>query len=544
MSVGAKQEFWITRLRDGTAYPITATLQAVSDNAYWFVDDAVNVDGAGLERAARLYEDQVRPAVVGAFGDIVSPGIDGDPRLVVLHSKLDGAAGYFGSKDGFPTSVHPHSNRRQMIYIDATLLPPGTDYYMSVLAHELQHAVHDNADAGEDAWVNEGLSELATEIAGYETQSPEVFLRRAHTQLNFWPDEPRETPPHYGASALFFIYLAQRIDAPRRLETLAGLASEPLDGIAGVDAFLRRHGLTFEGAFADWIVANYLDADADQRYGYADRDVRTRPVLNLQLGANKRETLPQYSARYYRLDPRAGSGVITFDGESEARQIAADCLSAPTCWWSGRGDAIDAKLTREFDLTGVESATLQFDVWHEIEEGWDYAYVQASGDGGQTWRILEGEHTTTDNPSGNAYGAGYTGDSDGWRRETIDLTPFAGAPALLRFEYVTDDAVYRDGLLIDNLSIPEIGFNDAPAHAASWTAGGFRQAGKPVEQRFIVIMVRKTEDGAFSVAPVPLDSENYARLEWSDTDAAETVIIISPTAGNTRHDAEYTLSFR
>ena len=540
MTQGDQQEFWITRLRDGSAYPITATLQAVSENAYWFVDDAVSVDQSGLERAARLYEDRVRPAVVGAFGDIAIPGIDGDPRLVILHSKLDGAAGYFGSKDEFPTAVHPHSNRRQIIYIDAVALPPGTDYYMGVIAHELQHAIHSNADDGEESWVNEGLSELATDVAGYPTRSPELFMRRAHTQLNHWPDEPRETPPHYGASALFFAYLAQRVGGA---ENMAELASEPLDGIPGVDAFLRTRGLTFETAFADWLVANYLDADNDLRYGYADRNVRTRPVLNLRLGANKRETLPQYSARYYRLDPRADSGIITFDGDNEARQIAADCPSAPTCWWSGRGDSIDTKLTREFDLSGVDTATLQFDVWHQIEEGWDYAYVQASADGGETWRILEGEHTTTDNPSGNAYGPGYTGESGDWLRETIDLTPYARAPVLLRFEYVTDDAVYLDGLLIDNITIPQIAPAGAPADAASWTAEGFQQAGKPIEQRFIVTLVRKTADGAFAATPIPLDADNYARLEWSDPDAVETVIIVSPIAPGTRHDAEYTLAF-
>ena len=544
MTQGAQQEFWITRLRDGSAYPITATLQVVSDNAYWFVDDAVSVDQAGLERAARLYEDRVRPTVVVAFGDIETPGIDGDPRLVVLHSALDGAAGYFGSKDGFPTAVHPHSNRRQIIYIDAVALPPGTDYYMGVIAHELQHAIHANTDDGEDTWVNEGLSELATEIAGYPTRSPQLFMRRAHTQLNYWPDEPRDTPPHYGASALFFTYLAQRVGGA---ESLAELAAEPLDGIDGVDAFLRRHGLTFETAFADWLVANYLDAPDNPRYGYAGRNVRTRPVLNLRLGANKRETLPQYSARYYRLDPNATSGIITFNGDNEARQIAADCPSASTCWWSGRGDSIDTKLTREFDLSGVDAATLHYDVWHEIEEGWDYAYIQASADGGATWNILEGEHTTAENPSGNAYGPGYTGESDGWQRETIDLTPYAGAPVLLRFEYVTDDAVYLDGLLIDNIAIPELGFadspNDASAHTHDWTADGFQQAGEPIQQTFLVIIVRKTPDGGFSVSRVPLDAENNAYLEWSDPAAAETTIIVSPTARNTRHHAQYTLSF-
>ena len=543
MTQGAQQEFWITRLRDGSAYPITATLQVVSDNAYWFVDDAVAVDRAGLERAARLYEDRVRPAVVGAFGDIETPGIDGDPRLVVLHSALDGAAGYFGSKDGFPTAVHPHSNRRQIIYIDARALPPGSGAYMGVIAHELQHAVHANADDGEDAWVNEGLSEVATEVAGYATRSPQWFMRRAHTQLNYWPDEPRDTPPHYGASALFFTYLAQRVGGA---QNLAELAAEPLDGIDGVDAFLRRHGFTFGEVFADWLVANYLDtpAVADPRYGYPNRNVRARSIRTLPLGANRRESLPQYSARYYRLDPKADSGVLTFEGDSEARQVGADCARAPTCWWSGRGDSIDTTLTREFDLAGLDSATLQFDVWHEIEEGWDYAYVEASGDGGRTWSILEGEHTTTENPSGNAYGPGYTGESGEWLSETIDLTPFAGGSVMLRFEYVTDDAVYLDGLLIDGIAIPELGFADAPDDASAWTAEGFQQAGEPLEQRFLVIIVRKTPDGKFTMSRVPLDAENNAYLEWSDPDAAETVLIVSPITKRTRHDAQYILSFQ
>ena len=67
---------------------------------------------ADLEKAARIYEDQVRPAVVSALGDIWNPGIDGDPRLNILHANLSGAAGYYGSRDEFPRQVHPNSNER------------------------------------------------------------------------------------------------------------------------------------------------------------------------------------------------------------------------------------------------------------------------------------------------------------------------------------------------------------------------------------------------------------------------------------------------
>ena len=232
--------------------------------------------------------------------------------------------------------------------------------------------------------------------------------------------------------------------------------------------------------FADWVIANYLDTE-DERFGYQDHDLTVLPDRTLQPNEPLQASQPQFSARYHKIDSDPQGGVLTFQGHTSVRQVGADCVGDAPCWWSGRGDGIDTTLTREFDLTGLDEATLEFMVWHEIEEGWDYAYLEASDDGGRTWHILEGRHTTTDNPSGNAYGPGYTGSSDGWLRESIDLTPFAGGPVLIRFEYVTDDAVYVDGLLIDDLSIPELDLN--PGYADDdWHADGFRLAGNPLRE--------------------------------------------------------------
>ena len=540
MSEGDKQDFWITNLDDGTARPVTATLQVVSEHAYWFVDDATSVSHEDLARAANVYEEQVRPTVVDTLGDIASPGQDGDPRLVIIHTTLDGAAGYFGSKDSFPTEVHPHSNGREIIYLDTRAVEHGIDTHLAIVAHELQHAAHFNKDVGEESWVNEGLSEVATELAGYSVQSPRAFMRRPHTQLNYWPDSPRSTIPHYGASALFFAYVAQRVGGA---ENLTELVTEPLDGIAGVESFLNDHGLLWTQVFADWVVANYLDAD-DDRYGYADRDVRVGPVRTLISSEEQRDQIPQYSARYYRLDTDSSSGAISFNGDPEVRQVNTDCPQSPTCWWSGRGDGIDTKLTREFDLTGLDKATLQFQVWHEIEEGWDYGYVEVSDDGGETWHILEGAHTTTDNPSGNAYGPGYTGSSRVWKQESIDLTQFAGGLVMIRFEYVTDDAVYLDGLLIDGVTIPELGSIEADGSGAEWHSEGFSRAGAQLTQSFIVQVVSTNADGAYTVSQVPLDERNSGQVGLTGIgDDVETVVIVSPTTPGTRHEAGYVLEF-
>ncbi len=209
-------------------------------------------------------------------------------------------------------------------------------------------------------------------------------------------------------------------------------------------------------------------------------------------------------------------------------------------WWSNRGDSIDSRLTREFDLTGVTSATLTFDTWFDIERGWDYGYVEASADGGRTWTILRGEKTTDLNPIGLAYGPAYTGRSGGdqaaWVEERIDLTPFAGKRILLRFEYVTDGGLYREGWAIDDIRIPEIGYDDEAASSVGWQAEGFTVLDRPLPQRFTL---RLAQGGR--VTAVPLDGANRATLDV-DLSAGRAVLIVVALTGDSTAPATYKLS--
>ena len=373
----------------------------------------------------------------------------------------------------------------------------------------------------------------------YRRPPYDAFLRSPDaTQLNYWPEQPQSTIPHYDATALFFAYLSQRIGGTERLKDLV---TQPLDGVAGVDAFLQDFDLRFEDVFADWVVANYLDAD-DATYGYLDRDVRIRRARPLGDGRGRRMSLPQFSARYHSLRTSAAEGTLRFQGSAEVRQAEADCVSESGCWWSGRGDSINTKLTREFDLTGLDAAALEYTVWHDIEDGWDYGYVEVSDDGGQTWNIIEGLHTSDADVSGNAYGPGYTGRSRDWKPESIDLTPFAGGPVLIRFEYVTDDAVYRDGLMVADISIPQL---DGDAASDGWNADGFIPARESLPQRFIVQIITIDANGEYHVSRLDLDADNSAQTTLTDLDTpgAEVIIIVSPVTRDTRHAATYTLEF-
>ena len=71
--------------------------------------------------------------------------------------------------------------------------------------------------------------------------------------------------------------------------------------------------------------------------------------------------------------------------------------------------------------------SLDFLSWFEIEENWDYTYVEISEDGGATWDVLPSEGTTDENPVGNSFGPGYTGSRD-WQTRRSFAARVCGPP--------------------------------------------------------------------------------------------------------------------
>lgn len=550
--VGHRKTFFVTDLIERRNYTVEAELLAVSDNAYWYADVETALTTQQLERTAEVFETDIRPPIVDTIGDIWKPGVDGDPRLTVLHTPLVAAAGYFSSSDSYPRATHPHSNEREMIVMDGDWLRPGSREYFSVLAHEFQHAVHWNLDLGEDVWINEGLSEVATEIAGYEASFVDLFLLNPESQLNFWPDEPRATLPHYGGATLFVEYLIEHYGGE---SGLAELAREPLDGVNGVESYLTQFGVSFIDVFADWVVANYLDAKLDRingvedewqldAYTYAGRSVSSHRVRKVDGHFEQTVTQPQLSARYYELRLPEGDALVDFRGDTTVEQVDTECRSGSYCWWSGSGDSIDTTLEREFDLSGVDEATLEFWMWHDIEEDWDYAYASISTDDGKTWTTLDGDHTTREDPLGANYGAGLTGNSGGgnsamWVQERMDMSDYAGEESiLLRFEYITDDGVNLGGILIDDIAIPELAFTDDAETDGDWRANGFHRIDNTLDQGFVVQVVEFHRDGGVSVHRLtngPISIEGFGEsLDYA-------VLIIAPTTHTTYQPATYSL---
>lgn len=127
-------------------------------------------------------------------------------------------------------------------------------------------------------------------------------------------------------------------------------------------------------------------------------------------------------------------------------------------YWGGQQDEIDTNMVTTVDLTGKTSATLEFDAWYQIEQDWDFAFVQVSEDNGTTWKSL-GNSNTVSSAVPEAYPTiapalpGFTGDSNGWTKQAFDLSDYAGKKVQLRFRYITDWGTSEKGFYVDNINV-------------------------------------------------------------------------------------------
>ena len=543
LRVGHTEIFWLVDLTDTETYQSEFRLALVTPHAYWYLEDGLDISMSGLERSASRFEEDIYPVVTQVFGTEWIPGIDNDPRLNILNARLKAVAGYFSSTDEYPTGVRPRSNQREIIYLNALNVPPGGADYDQVLAHELQHAIHWNADASEDTWVNEGLAELSSSIALDSSFSIWQFLRGSPVSLINWPTSSVGGIANYGAASLFMHFFTEHFGGRGNLKALLAQSE---DSIAGIDAYLEEIGYDerFEDVFRLWAAANILDRDIEDNgpiLGYGDLDVSAAISGSIKGFKDVRSEIPQYAVEYTELRSISEPLTLSFQGHSTVPLLPVD-VGSSGCWWSNSGDSIDATLSHRVDLPRGSTATIDYEVWFEIEEDWDYVYVEVSVDGGENWLIIETPETSPENPFGNGFGAGYTGYSGGWLKESVDLSPFAGGDVWVRFQYVTDDAINASGACFRDLSIDIT--NAGPGISADdpdWEAQGFVFTDNVVRQEFQVQLITTGDEP--QVRQVTLDSNNAGDITVLPPDDGERlIVVVAALAEKTRRPVSYTLS--
>ena len=547
LAIGDTTDFWTLDYPRSKMVSKEFVLAAVSDHAYWWIEQGLKVADDDLRRTVADAEAQVYPRVTAVFGE--APGSVSDPqRGHIINGRIPGVGGYVSGADPYPPSVQPYSNGVPAIYINAREVPLGSQEYLTVLAHELQHAIHWYADPTEETWLNEGLSELAVTEAGYSPGSIRHYLQRPNASLVNWPgDLDGDIGLNYGAAALFAHYLREQYAPQGGLRDL--LAGES-NGTVAVDAFLAERGAEtesgdtsdFRSAFSDWMVANLLDEEQGA-FGYAGLDVGADITRTQRVDDDgTKVSLAQYGIDYIELKGVENYVTVHFEGDRVTPLLPAE-VPEGGCWWSNRGDDISSTLTREMTVPAVvpnrQEPALTFNLWYDIEEDWDYLYVQVSTDLGKTWNVLAADGTTDSNPLGNSYGHGYTG-TDGWRKVTVSLTDYADQDALVRFHYVTDDAIHGIGACVRDMA-PS--WETQGSDGENWRADGFVLVNNRIRQDWIVWVIRDHVAPVATRMQLDWDADGQRYVGHTVTppvvDGGRLVVAVAPVAPGTMQPARY-----
>jgi hypothetical protein len=378
--------------------------------------------------------------------------------------------------------------------------------YESTFAHEYQHLLHNDENPGEESWVNEGLSEWTEWLVGYGIPSGhwDTAQQYAENSLVIWGDQGQGTEilADYGEVFMFMQYVYGRFGEP----VMQAIFKNQAFGIAGVNAALASVGVntTFESLYHDFAIARLIlgSAGGPNKGVYTIPDIPSPVVLNAE--AYSTPGAPPWGSDYLLLDNPKSAKKILFDGQ--------DLLTRTTAWtsvadpldengqvlWSGAGDEVDRFAI--FSATGGGSLT--FDTLYDIEEAWDYGFVEVSTDNGVTWTPLTNADTRSDlDPSGYpaikaVLGEGFTGDSGGWVPETFDLSAYSG-PILIGFRFMSDWATNGNGVLddpnwyVDNVMVGSTMISDG-SNASAFNDLTFYQ---PIDLNFNVDIVAMNTTG-------------------------------------------------
>ncbi len=222
--VGDEREFWV--YDDDGFERKTAELKGKNENAMlWVTEDSEKYVSSGnvsyyLDQFEKYYSD-----LKDYFGR--EPDADdfpvlenADGRVNIVLSEMP-YGGYFYSADLYSQQEYRHSNEDKVIYVRGAYSDPDFDYgrrhTAGVIAHEFQHLLHYNERilAGADqteTWINEGLSELAKDIAGFGFEQENPYQQsRVESYMEAVQDVSvtgwQQQTENYGASYVFTRYL-------------------------------------------------------------------------------------------------------------------------------------------------------------------------------------------------------------------------------------------------------------------------------------------------------------------------------------------------
>lgn len=553
--VGDREKFWLLNSDTVKYFQIDATLLYVTPHSYFWAEDGVNVNKREMKNLMDAFESKIYPRDREFFGSEWTPGVDNDPHIFVVYAGGLGnnIGGAYNSTDEYNPQVKETSNAHET-YVLSSTADLGDEYTYATLAHEFVHMIQHPTDRNDANWITEGFAEVGSLINGYYSPGADyIYIQNPDMQLNSWADNNSpDFGSHYGQSFLYLAYFLDRFGE----DATKALTANPEDDLTSVDDTLSQLNITdpqtgkpvsADDLFMDWAATLYLKDGSvgDGRYTYhnyskAPQYEPQEAISNCPQSFDS--WVHQYGIDYYTIDC-PGDHTIQFTGSTVASLLPVKPHSGRYVFWSNKGNESDMMLTREFDFTNVSGPIqLSYWTWYDIEKDWDYAHLAASTNG-QNWELLKTPSGTDYDPSGASYGWSYTGQTNGWIQEQVDLSKFAGQKVQLRFEYITDAEINGEGFLLDDVRVDAINYSsDFEADDGGWQADGFVRVDNVLPQTYgLSLMIRNNNT---TVTRIPLSPDQTVSIPFSLKDGEEAILIVTGTTRFTTHGAAYKIEIK
>jgi len=373
----------------------------------------------------------------------------------------------------------------------------------------------------------------------------------AENSLTLWEDQGGdEVLCDYGAAYTNMEYAHGQFGTP----FMTRLHNENLNGFAGYQASLNAHapsGTSVLGVLHRWAMAVAIDGLLDQgrKLKGGKASLYRTPTLNAQINWANPESYsepgaPPNGSDYVRLRDSAGNPLrlndikeIRFDGASthapDPIEWTVDTVSPPAstanpALYSGIADNIDRAIVKQVNVP-AGGGNLTFDAFWNTEDGWDFAFVQVSTDGGATYKSIACTDTVTEDPahpfpaipSIKAHLPGFHAYSNGWKPQVCSLAAYAGQPIHVAFRHMTDtntqgsedpaSAGVRPGFWVDNVAVAGAPLSDGSTLTGWQSMTQVRPT--PIHGFTVQLLAYKTSGkSAVRIGTMRLNSNFDARL--------------------------------
>jgi len=273
----------------------------ITNTVAFMVQNGRTLSSTVLNNWASTWDQTIYPTLTTYFGKdygdgrgLAPPDKDNNCQIQVIIYDIDGA---YGTGGYFAPGL---SGTRESVFVDfadATL-----SWSKVILAHELQHLMHNAQDPNENLWLDEGAADLAAFLCFGESSTltghSNAWTQDSKLSVRWWNQRIAD----YGAGFMFVLYLADQLGGA---QAIRNLVADSATGGAGVVNLARapvsgnpgKIGRTMPDIFANFSIAATLDSDQGI-YGYSNIDMTQTCGSSNVCKIQPADTYSQWSTPY------------------------------------------------------------------------------------------------------------------------------------------------------------------------------------------------------------------------------------------------------